>query len=653
MIKIPKIVLHDPERALSREWLVTNGIGGYASSSILGANTRRYHGLLVAAFPAPTERQVLLSKVDEELTVGGHAYALGTNEYHDGTIHPHGYPHIASFRLELGIPTWEYALKGLRLTKQVWMEQGSNTVYILYRLVEALEPVRFSVRPFCAFRGYHAVGNQGCRVADCGSDSLRLAPHSSRITSHPSLVTLHLTGTGSFEFAPDTYRSFLYRAERERGFSDCIEDLYTPGVFAADLHPGDVFGLCGSVDAPSTDILSAFDREMERRKSIVGDEDDTFRRSLLLAADQFVERPPSESGDRRTAVYAGYHWFADWGRDTMISLPGILLSTGRFAEAREILLAHAEYVRDGLIPNRITDDGNAEYNTVDASLWYFEALARYIRASGDGEIIGDLYPALESIIGHHMDGTRYGIRMCSDGLLRAGTEESQLTWMDARVDGAPITPRAGKPVEINALWYNALCLMCSWALHAGKASLPYEIAAARCLTSFGRRFWYEDGACLFDIVDSPEGDDMSLRPNQIIAVSLPNSPLDARRQRLVVDAVQRRLLTSYGLRTLAPDDPRYCARYAGGPAERDSAYHQGTVWPWLLGHFAEAHYRVYRDRRFIRHLLSPFREHLKEAGVGSISEVFDGDPPHNPGGCIAQAWSVAELLRVAAIGHRK
>ncbi len=640
MIKISRTVLHNPEKALAREWLVTNGIGGYASSTIIGANTRRYHGLLVSSFPPPMERQVLLAKVDEEVSVGARTYALGTNEYHDGTIHPMGFRSTAAFRLESGIPTWEFRAGGAKLIKQVWMQQGSNTTYLLYRLVESSGPVVLSVRPFCAFRGYHSVGNAGLRVVDYGPGSVSLSDHSSR-------MSVLLDSTGEFESSPDVYRAFLYRAERERGFGDCVEDLHTPGRFRTELQPGDIFGLTAAVEAAGGSITEALEREVARRNLLVAESSDPVHQSLLLAADQFVVRPRASDG--HVSLYAGYPWFTDWGRDTMIALPGILLCFGRFAEARETLLAYADHVLDGLIPNRITDSGTAEYNTVDASLWYFEAIAQYLRASGDSGIIDSLYPALEAIIERYTRGAPQGIRVCSDGLVRAGIEGSQLTWMDARVDGAPVTPRVGKPVEINALWYNALRLMCSWAMHAGKPAAPYEASAGKCQASFARRFWNEDLAYLYDVVDAPDGDDASMRPNQIIAASLPNSPLDVRRQRAVVDAVEQHLLTPWGLRTLSADDPRYRGRYAGGPSERDASYHQGTVWPWLLGHYACAHYRVYRDRAYVRRLLIPFRAHLMEAGVGCVSEVFDGDQPHRPGGCISQAWSVAELLRIISI----
>ncbi len=332
----------------------------------------------------------------------------------------------------------------------------------------------------------------------------------------------------------------------------------------------------------------------------------------------------------------------------MISLPGLLLSTGRFSEAREILLRYAEWADEGMIPNRFTDDGSVEYNAADATLWYFQALHSYVAASGDEDIIRRLFPRLAEIMGWHFKGTRYGIRVDpSDGLLFAGREGSQLTWMDARVGGCPVTPRIGKPVEINALWFNALNLMCSWARHVREPAHSYELAAETCGANFRRRLWYETGGHLFDVIDGPDGNDSTLRPNQIVAVSLPYSTLDSRQQKSVVNAVERVLVTPYGLRTLSPDEPAYAGEYRGGPAERDRAYHQGTAWPWLIGHFADAHYRVYRDRRRIAELLRPFRRHLAEAGVGSISEVFDGDSPHAPGGCIAQAWSVAEILRIS------
>lgn len=654
LIEIGSTIAHNPDDALTREWLVTNGIGGYASSSVLGANTRRYHGLLVASFPPPLERQITLSKVDEELVIDKRYYSLGTNEYHGDVVHPDGFRLLESFRLDNGIPTYEYRIAYVKLTKQVWMEQGKDTVYILYRLTDCPHDVTLLIRPFCGFRGYH---QDGCRK---GQEEYVAAQHGEGDviieSGHaPYSLKVRVNG-GTFHPSEDWYVNFLYRSERERGFA-CREDLYTPGIFTVELKPGESVGLVATCEreTPDTDFEAALDREIARRRAVVCGERSRFRQNLLLAADQFTVRPalstggpqPSTTNHQPSSILAGYHWFTDWGRDTMISLPGLLLSTGRFAEAREILMRYIRWADGGMIPNRFTDDGSVEYNTADATLWYFHALHSYVKASGDTGIIAEVVPDLVSIVDWHLRGTRFGIRVDpADSLLKAGREGSQVTWMDACINGCPVTPRIGKPVEINALWYNALSLMASWVRCSRGSGDYYEHAAEGCRISFRRRFWNEDTGCLYDVVDGQYGDDASVRPNQILAVSLPCSPLDSRQQKSVVDAVERELLTPYGLRTLSPNDPAYAGKYTGGPAERDSVYHQGTVWPWLLGPFADAHYRVYRDRNHINRLLRPFRTHLLEAGVGSISEIFDGDSPHRPAGCISQAWSIAEILRI-------
>ena len=644
MISISRTILTDSDKALSREWLVTNGIGGYASSTVIGANTRRYHGLLVASFPPPLERQVLLSTVDEELVIGDEAYPLGANQFADGTIYPDGHRLLRDFHLEHGIPTFEYRAGGVALVKQVWMEQGSDTVYVLYRLMGSDAELR--IRPFCAFRGYHHLNGRqefvtAVRSGAAGT-SIPIRRDILIVESGRASYSLKMAAShGSFEPQEDWYREFRYRVEEERGF-DSLEDLYTPGVFTADLRSGESLGLIATSERELIipDFRVAFDKELARRKALIRGERNPLRRQLVLASDQFVIRPPSAISHQPSTILAGYHWFTDWGRDTMIALPGLMLSMRRFAEAREILLRYAEWADGGMIPNRFTDEGAIEYNTADATLWFFHALDSYVRASGDGEIIERLYPRLAEIMDWHFRGTRFGIRADSDGLLFAGREGSHLTWMDACIGGCPATPRIGKPV-INALWYNALCLMSSWSHNDA-----YEDAASACKSSFRRKFPDRRG-WLYDVIEGPNGNDPSLRPNQIMAVSLPHSPLTPKQQKSVVDIVQQKLLTPYGLRTLSPDDPSYSGRYRGGPEERDRGYHQGTAWPWLLGQFADAHYRVYRDKDFIASLLVPFRKHLRQAGMGSISETFDGDAPHLPGGCIAQAWSVAEILRIS------
>ena len=518
-------------------------------------------------------------------------------------------------------------------------------------------PITLRIRPFCAFRGYHQDGRrQGLEEFVSARRNGHLIVQSGHA---PYSVKMLLSPGGSFEPAEDWYRDFFYRVEQERGF-DSAEDLYTPGTFSAPLSPGESVCFIATCErsAPDLDFEDAFAREMSRRREIARKGRDSFCKQLLLAADQFIVHPPSSTSAKSTAdksainhqpstILAGYPWFTEWGRDTMISLPGLLLSTGRFDEARGILLRYIECADGGMIPNRFTDEGAVEYNTADATLWYFQALNSYVRASGDDEIIRRVFPNLAEIVDWHSRGTRFGIHVDPhDGLLIVGRDGSQVTWMDACVEGSPVTPRIGKPVEINALWFNALSLMAVWARHVGASSSTYEIAAERCEVSFRRRFWNAETGCLFDVIDGPVGDDSSIRPNQIMAVSLPYSPLYSRQRESVVDVVERKLLTPYGLRSLSPDDPAYVGRYRGGASERDSAYHQGTAWPWLLCRFADAHYRVYRDRKRIIELFRPFRKHIKDAGLGSVSEIFDGDPPHRPNGCVSQAWSIAEILRV-------
>lgn len=646
MISISKENISSFDRALEREWLVTNGIGGYASSTVVGANTRRYHGLLIASLPPPAERHLFLAKVDEEITVGPDILRLGTNEYRGGAVYPEGFTLQESFRLELGVPAFEYAASGVRLTKQVWMERGENTVHIIYRLLEAPSQVTISIRPFCSFRSYHSDGQHGTEQLYSIRDDAQNRTVGISALGKRWELKMRLAD-GCFELGEDWYWNYLYRAECERGFNG-EEDLYTPGHFSAALSAGEAIGFTATIEGKLSDegIDELFEREMARRRTLVKGERRTFRSDLLIAADQFIVK----KSNGNASIYAGYHWFTDWGRDTMISLPGLLLSTGRFDEASSVLVEYGERVDGGMIPNRITDTGTLEYNTVDATLWYFEALRRYVESTGDWEIVERLMPRLEEIIRCHLTGTRYGIKVDeTDGLLRAGVEGSQLTWMDARVDGVPVTPRIGKPSEINSLWYNALSLIASWAERFGMSADEYRVASERCAANFTRKFWNEECGCLYDVVDGPAGNDTSIRPNQIVAVSLKHTPLEPRFWKPVVDTVERHLLTPYGLRTLSPADPAYRGVYGGSPAQRDSAYHQGTVWPWMLGPFVDAHLRVCGDIDRIKELLRPFQRHLRESGLGSIGEVFSGDPPHATGGCIAQAWSVAEILRISGV----
>lgn len=651
-MRLPVALLRFPEALLAREWLVTNGLGGYASGTVAGVNTRRYHGLLVAALAPPVARTLLVAKVDEAVEVDGASYELGANEYHDGTLSPRGFTYLLGFRLDGTVPTWTYRVPGAVLEKTVWMGRGANRTFVLYRLLPGSQPAKLVVQPYLAERDYHALQRGDSR------GSFEVSPIVSGILVRPwpsaAAYTLRIS-RGTFHPGPDWYWRFLYRAERDRGF-DCLEDLYVPGRFHVALEPGEDVVLAASTepdDGPLPEGIQAYQAEQARQEDLVRSAarlpedtlsipgDGGLARRLVLAADQFLVR----GGTRRTVI-AGYHWFTDWGRDTMIALPGLTLATGRWDEAREILLDFAATVDEGMLPNRFPDDGTPpEYTSADAALWYVIAIHRYLSRTHDRSLLVQVYPCLREIVTCYRRGTRHGIRVDpADGLLEAGTPESALTWMDARVEGQAVTPRCGKAVDLNALWYNAVRLVAGWARELGDDPEPWDEAATAVERSFVGRFYYGDGGYLYDVIGPDGVPDTALRPNQLLALALPYPLLDGAPARSVLEAVTRELLTPVGLRSLSPRDPLYRGRYAGGPSDRDAAYHQGTVWPWWLGPYVVALVRVTGDRGRARRLLAPFRGHLLEAGLGTVSEIFDGDPPHRPRGCIAQAWSVGVLL---------
>lgn len=671
-ISVGADVLTDFEAASRREWLVTNGIGGYASGSLAGANTRRYHALLVAALTPPTGRMVLLSRLEERVGVDRAEYELASNQY-PGTVYPQGYRFLERFEC-YPAPTFSFRLHpGLLLEKSIWMGYGYNTTFIRYTLREAPGPVALRLTPLVCWKDHHAEMHpwEGFPA------SVKVIPGEVQIRATSDSPILRLLAGGDWEPAGYWHNNIEHLREMERGL-DWHEDLYCPGHFHYILQPGEETVVTASIENNIEPPKSAWKKHIERLQALLRQScfTDDYARELTLAADAFViegdglhnesvaqntsdpgaqTRHRFESRGRRSTILAGYHWFADWGRDTMISLPGLCLTTGRFEVARVILLSFAEYVDRGMLPNRFPDRGETpEYNTVDATLWYFQAIWEYTQAAGDGvELARALWPTLTDILAWHERGTRYGIGVDpSDGLLHAGEPGVQLTWMDAKVGDRVITPRIGKPVEINALWYNALCIMAQLAAMLGKEGKDYRKRAQAVARSFRAAFVRPDGQGLYDVI-AIDGPDASLRPNQIFAVSLPYSPLTKTEQKAVVTTVQRTLLTPYGLRTLAPNDPAYCPHYGGNPQERDSAYHQGTIWPWLLGPFALAHYRVYGNAEKARAFLEPLRTHLREAGMGSISEIFDAEPPYAPNGCIAQAWSVAEVLRAWRILVRR
>ncbi len=631
--------------ATAREWLETDGLGGYASGTVSGAHTRRYHGHLMAALAPPVRRHLFLSKLEEYLHLPGGPVDLSTNLYR-GAVHPRGFERLLRFALD-PFPTWTYAVASLRLRKRLFLRHGSPTVVLLYDLQEAEGPVPLEVRPLLAFRDAHHLTHENRFL----NREVRVGPGRLDFALYAGLPALHCFHDAE-DFAAEGlwYRQFEYPAELARGLPG-HEDLYSPGTLTFLLRPGEPRALVASLlpDPPPDRPETLAAAEIQRRTALIaGAGPDPLDRALTAAADQFLVR----RGEGQS-VMAGYPWFEDWGRDAMIALPGLTLATARFPEARAILGTFAAAVDRGMIPNRFPEAGDApEWGSIDASLWFVYACERYLAASGNvGAVREGLYPALAEVMRQHVEGTRYGIRVEEDGLLTGGEAGLQLTWMDAKVEDWVVTPRRGKAVEVNALWHNACAGM---AVMAGACGFPrdaarHRAAAAAARGAFNRLFWNEAAGCCYDVVDG-EVRDPRIRPNQLLAISLPAPVLEEARWPSVLGVLERELLTPAGLRTLAPGDPEYRGRYEGDQRSRDAAYHQGTAWPWLLGPYVTAALKVHgRSREVVarlRTLLEPFRAHLAEAGLNTVSEIFDGDPPHHPRGCIVQAWSVAELLRV-------
>lgn len=644
MIRFGEKICTNLDAALRREWLETNGLGGFASAAVNGCNTRRYHGLLVAATKPPVGRFVLLSKLEETLIIDGRRYELGTNRY-PGVIHPQGFQYLKQFRLD-PFPTFTFGVESTELEKTVFMVQGENTTVIQYRVKGRAARVQLEIRPLIAFRDYHNLTHENGALD--GTIQQQLGQIS--FSPYPGLPALCLANSADqIESTGHWYRDFEYEAERERG-PDFSEDLFNPCVLVFDVNSKPKVSIIASTESHDADAAEEYcKREISRRKdnalhSPVGDD---FVTSLATAADQYIV-----SRGEQKSVIAGYHWFSDWGRDTMIALPGLTLPTQRYDVARSILRTFAQHVDRGMLPNRFPDAGETpEYNTVDATLWFFEAVRAYLAYTGDLDFVQqELYSVLSDIIAWHVRGTRFGINLDSAGLLNSGEPGVQLTWMDAKVGDWVVTPRRGKPVEIQALWYNAVCIMEDIAagLDDENARKRYSNMATLTRWSFNRMFWNEKAGYLYDVVNGGPPD-ASIRPNQIFAVSLPHSMLSPERAKQVVSIVQQHLLTPYGLRSLAPSDAQYRGRYTGDGVTRDGAYHQGTVWPWLMGPFITAYIKVNGGsdaaRRQAEAWLAPLKDHLTDAGLGHISEIFDGDAPHRPVGCIAQAWSMAEILR--------
>lgn len=683
MLDFGRETCNDLAQAEAREWLVTNGLGGYAMGTVAGTLARSYHGLLVAALSPPeapgnppAARTLLLAKLDEEVAYRGQTTQLHSNRHadHPGArpgeswITPGGYRALERFHLEGSIPVWSYVFADALLQKRVWMQAGANTTYVRYTLLRAAAPVELALQPLATCRDHH--GN----VLAGGTFDVRTAAAAGglRIDAR-NAPPFFLLGDFAVEepAAGSGWLSGFYLAiENYRGQKD-LECYYATGRLLGILAPGQSLTVVVSTDphaSTDSDIAlaarQAYEQDLLPATSEVWDtrpvpsvRSHRARRGwnsalhqLVLAADQFIVARQQPDGQPGSSVIAGYPWFGDWGRDTMIALPGLTLATGRPEVARQILLTFARYVDRGMLPNRFPDAGEEpEYNTVDATLWYVEAIRAYHAATSDDATLRDLYPVLVEIVDWHRRGTRYNIRVDpADGLLYGGQAGWQLTWMDARLDDWVVTPRIGKPVEISALWHNALHSMAGFAAMLGYAqdAAGYRAQAEQTARGFAR-FWNESTGFCYDVLDGPNGHEDSLRPNQLFAVSLHHATLTGPRAAAVVDACARSLLTSHGLRSLAPDDPAYRGHYGGDRRSRDAAYHQGTVWGWLIGPFVSAHLRVHGDPAAARSLLAPMLQHLRSGCIGSLSEVFDGDPPHTPRACSAQAWTVAEVLRAA------
>ncbi len=649
--------------AESREWLVTNGIGGFASGTIAGLLTRRYHGLLVAALQPPLGRTLLLAKLDETAEYdgiypkSGKFYPLYNNRWASGSVEPNGHFYLNRFHLEGTTPVWTFALANALLEKRIWMEPGANTTYIQYKLTRATGPLALEAKAFVNYRDYHST-----TLMNDWEPEIDAVNHGLRLKIFAEATPFYLLSDRA-EITPqfDWYEEFLLSIEEYRGQNDVEEDHIYAGLMRVTLQPGESVTVVASTESnPILDGDAAYAARQAYEQALIERAEADHQqvlppeiRQMILAADQFIVQRPTPQDSNGRSIIAGYPWFSDWGRDTMVALPGLTLVTGRPTVAASILRTFAQFVDMGMIPNRFPDAGERpEYNTVDATLWYLEAIRAYHTATGDDALVRELFPVLTNIIEWHQRGTRYNIYMDpQDGLLHAGEEGVQLTWMDAKVNDWVVTPRIGKPVEINALWYNALRIMAEFATLLREDGAAYSKLAEKAKMGFGR-FWNEKMGYCYDVLDGPDGHDGSLRPNQLFAVSLPYSPLPLASQRSIVDACARHLLTAHGLRSLSPDDKTYIGQYGGDQRKRDGAYHQGTVWGWLIGPFVSAHLRVYQNPAEAFSYTASLFHHLADHGVGSISEIFDGDPPFTPRGCFAQAWSVAEVLRVWQETHQ-
>ena len=634
------------EIAKRKEWLISNGLGSYSSSTIIGLNSRGYHGLLVASLDPPIRRTLFVSKYEEEIEVNGKKYLLAVNRYPD-TIYPQGYTHLEQFRFER-YPVFVYKVGNTIIEKSVLMPYLDNTVITTYKVLESDAPLRMSVYPIINCRGYHERTHEDSRWNFAQS----LNPKGVEIRAYSGASTLFLqSDIAPYQASGLWYKNFIYEISAERGLAD-REDQYNPGFFQSRLEHGSQLSILASLrqqDTFSTEGVRY--REMQRVRSLNGrlSQTDPFYLALADAADTFIV---SRKSTNAKSILAGYHCFADWGRDSMITIPGLTLATKRENEGKEIIRTFLSYLSGGLIPNTFPDDGEEPvYNSIDAPLWLINACDSVYSETGSLDFVQEVYLKLSEIISAYSRGTKFGIGMDSDGLIKGGAPGIALTWMDAKIDGVPVTPRTGKPVEINSLWYNALRAMERFAKELGFLydSSRYSDIAQRVRSSFNQKFWNPKKSALYDVLEDGDSADPKIRPNQLLAISLPFPVLDESRWRETLRTIETELLTPVGLRSLSPFDEEYQGQCTGSPKQRDFAYHQGTVWPWLFGAYVSSYLKAVpldeKTRNFVRQLFTPFKKRMGEAGINTISEIYDGDPPHSPRGCISQAWSVAELLR--------
>jgi len=656
-VQFGREVCGDLELAESREWLVTNCLGGYASGTVAGTATRRYHGLLVAAFQPPVKRTLLVNGLDESVRYLGTTYSLATNRWLSGFVSPKGYLQMESFHLEGSKPVWRYALADALIEKRLWMKQEENTTYVQFSLLRGRAPVEIDGKILVNYRDFHHTTQ-----AHDWQVRVEPVPDGLRVQAFESATPFFLkSAAASWTPHREWYRDYFLPEERRRGLDDHEDRLYA-AQFHCQLNLGESITLVLSTEESAAldgeqartlqsnhewKLFQAWQARHTQTCGAPAEDEPGWLWQLVLASDQFLARRSLADQSTAWTILAGYPWFSDWSRDAMVALPGLTLSLGRPEIGGNILRAFSRHLSDGLLPNDFPDSGAApNYNTADATLWFFEAVRQYFDCTRDFNLIQELFPVLAGIIDAHVHGTRYNIKVDpADALLSAGTPEVQLTWMDAKIGDWVVTPRTGKPVEINALWINALHTISQLARILVRPAEGYQRLEDKATRNF-QKFWNTDRNCCFDVIDTPAGKrDSALRPNQIFAVSLPVSPLSHQQQKAVVEIVAEHLLTSYGLRSLGPFETGYKGEYDGGSRERDSAYHQGTVWGWLLGPFALAHYRVYQDAAQAKSFLEPLGRTVTNGGLGTLGEIFNGDPPFSPAGCIAQAWTVAEVLR--------